>query len=371
MTRKYGGCFANRAYGLIAVAGTLCIGCTNSQEIPNDEIPNEALSHEIFATDGEVEYSDLPEIQLFESLSKTDVLPHLEDRIESGRNYLFCATAKLAWELVNEARAKPTSKMGQAVSRLQFSTADLESASYFAMVGSNEEILAGMRRKFPDSGVTLPDAVNSGNELAFVYMQKLLPFREKFDRLPKPMSFRSAAGNISVANFGIETFYDVSNRDTVHQTQMSVLDYKSEDDFVIRLNTMSKQDVLVLAKLVPKKTLGETLEIVQARVSNAYSQEDDRSMLQEGEALKVPIISVGLLRQYEELMCTQVVQFRLDESGAKLKSYADSLSLGDDPRPRRFVFDRPFLLYLVQRGSDHPYLVAWVENEELMELAAQ
>jgi hypothetical protein len=41
---------------------------------------------------------------------------------------------------------------------------------------------------------------------------------------------------------------------------------------------------------------------------------------------------------------------------------------GDEPppEPRRFVFDRPFLIYLQQRQAKQPYFVMWVENPEVL-----
>ena len=34
---------------------------------------------------------------------------------------------------------------------------------------------------------------------------------------------------------------------------------------------------------------------------------------------------------------------------------------------RKFVFDRPFLIYLIERGADQPYFAAWIENTEFMD----
>jgi hypothetical protein len=42
---------------------------------------------------------------------------------------------------------------------------------------------------------------------------------------------------------------------------------------------------------------------------------------------------------------------------------------GDPPpptKPRHFVFDRPFLIYLRERQAEQPYLTVWVESPELL-----
>jgi hypothetical protein len=40
--------------------------------------------------------------------------------------------------------------------------------------------------------------------------------------------------------------------------------------------------------------------------------------------------------------------------------------LNSPPEPRRFVFDRPFLIYLQQRQAQQPYFVMRVENPEVL-----
>jgi hypothetical protein len=62
----------------------------------------------------------------------------------------------------------------------------------------------------------------------------------------------------------------------------------------------------------------------------------------------------------------------LDESGARLESAFElAMSNGHAPspptRPRMFVLDRPFLLYMKEPTADQPYLAIWVANAELME----
>jgi hypothetical protein len=36
------------------------------------------------------------------------------------------------------------------------------------------------------------------------------------------------------------------------------------------------------------------------------------------------------------------------------------------PFQRQFIFDEPFMNYLIERGADEPYFVAWIENAEFM-----
>jgi hypothetical protein len=41
------------------------------------------------------------------------------------------------------------------------------------------------------------------------------------------------------------------------------------------------------------------------------------------------------------------------------------MSFVGEEKPRKFIFDRPFLVYLKQEGKP-PYFAAWVANTEIM-----
>jgi len=73
----------------------------------------------------------------------------------------------------------------------------------------------------------------------------------------------------------------------------------------------------------------------------------------------------------------QSVRFLLKESGARIESgieYSGMLGNGHDqpppPKPRHFVLDKPFLLYVKEPKADAPYLVIWAANGEIMQPVA-
>ena len=59
----------------------------------------------------------------------------------------------------------------------------------------------------------------------------------------------------------------------------------------------------------------------------------------------------------------QMIQFRLDKSGADLASVSEAMVASG---PRDFHFDRPYLITMARRGAEHPYFAMWVDNDELM-----
>jgi hypothetical protein len=92
--------------------------------------------------------------------------------------------------------------------------------------------------------------------------------------------------------------------------------------------------------------------------------------------LVVPRIRLSAERRFTELTdapiaggprrlrdAFQSTEFTLTERGASVKSEA-MFALAMVPRIR---FDRPFLLALLRTGAKRPYLLLWVENDEVLE----
>jgi hypothetical protein len=64
----------------------------------------------------------------------------------------------------------------------------------------------------------------------------------------------------------------------------------------------------------------------------------------------------------------QFIKFLLNEEGARLRSemaMTMRCMAFVQEEPRRFIFDKPFLVYLKQ-GGKQPYFAAWIANTELM-----
>ena len=108
----------------------------------------------------------------------------------------------------------------------------------------------------------------------------------------------------------------------------------------------------------------------------------DAKVLQEvgaSDVLLVPDIFYEISHRFSELegkgfanqalkgqildVVQQDIEFRLDRSGAEIKSEAKMFY---ESVATHFVFDRPFLVYMKKRDSDMPYFVMWVENAELL-----
>jgi hypothetical protein len=138
---------------------------------------------------------------------------------------------------------------------------------------------------------------------------------------------------------------------------------------VVELSLRAGHDRLLLARIDPAPTLRETWETAREAAAGAGRAASSDTIL------AIPKINLDLSHRFAELeggrlgdghlgYAFQRTQFRLDETGARLKSFAGMQArLSILPV---FLFDRPFLIALVQKGASRPYFLLWIENDELL-----
>jgi hypothetical protein len=135
--------------------------------------------------------------------------------------------------------------------------------------------------------------------------------------------------------------------------------------------------------MVPRKsTLAETLADVEEKV--AHQKKSARAVIELGarDTLLIPNLAFIIRHRFKELegndkqflnpalqgayldIAAQMIQFRLDRSGAELSSEAKVHVL---PSASFFDVNHPFLLYMLKRGGNKPFLVMWVDNAELLQ----
>jgi hypothetical protein len=336
----------------------------------------------------------LPPVVPAENLRETDVLPHTLGKITPGRNYVYCAAFQLAWNtLQRDVFGEPIRLSGspQMAADLQQATKlrdeDFPPGAYLVKAGwvrdgIVDQIRKEMNERFPKAAFRVPEGGNPQAAVVYAYLQRSLPFREAFNLFDEVLTFKSKAGDSRVVVFG---FYRLrhSPRDSALRSQVTVLSHVDNDNFVLRLNTAVEDDELVLAKVAPEKTLQATLNGVLRRAASATGK-DRSAWVEDNEPLVVPVINVGVIRRYTDLesrafqnpkwsgldlsIASQGIRFRLDETGARLES--DAYIEAKDaalPEPRKFIFDKPFLVYLKRRSSEVPYFALWVETAEVLE----
>ena len=317
-------------------------------------------------------------------IKKTTVAPHLEQEIVPGENLVWCSTFQLAWDELCDLTGGPI-KMENApamvpiLNRKRAAKRDLDQASYVAMAGFAEDgiyhrIRQELTRKF--HGQADPALLNSLPKqawVAYAYLFKDLPFRWAFRRFPRALSF---AGK-SVDCFGVFSYPEgMDPGEKRKASQVTVWDYRSNDDLIVELKTKAKEDRLILAKVAPRESLARTIKMVGQRIAAGKP-----SLLRSEEDFLVPILDFELFRDYHELAghplktangkldqlgmaALQSIRFRLYERGAVLKS--EGWAAGGAGPPKTFVFNKPFLILLKRRQAKNPYFAMWVGNADLL-----
>lgn len=325
----------------------------------------------------------------------TTVDPVMATALYPERNTIWCGTFQLAWnQLQNDVVGAPVQMQDgpdwlRALNAQPFTTQDLSPGSYLARSGRIEDgvvesIRSAMARQFPHATIGIPDAPTQRGFVCFAYLAKALPFATSFRRFARPMAFRGGARSTSVVQFGVDDSDHYGPAADRLRRQVSVLDYRSDDDFVLRLNTRTEKEELIVAKVTPGKTLGETAQSVLTRATTPLTGEDGSGQLEDGEVFAMPIVEIHLTKRFDELvgkeftspgpegrqltMARQDIRLRLDESGAKLESSATAMGVDSiiNTNPRAFRLDKPFLLLLKERGDKAPYFAAWIADPEVL-----
>jgi len=327
-------------------------------------------------------------------LKDTLLVAHPEMPLIKSRNVLWCGTLQLAWnkaiDLVGEKlHFTSQSPVADLLNQQTFTGTDLDPASYVALAdfernNVEDEIRAALEKTF--LGAASPELIppkppNPGPDdfVAYAYLYKNLSFANPFlDN--DPLTF----GDQPVQDFGFINHKDALSSDAFGQVQ--IYDYKSEDDFIIKLKTKSPDDELILAKIAPGKTLQATMDEALHRIVG-----NKPVLANKEDQLAIPKFNFDLRKDFGELeglilqpspaariknklrisKAEQLVRFQLNEKGAILKSEAvivmRTLAMAPSPnKPHLMIFDKPFLILMKQTHSDHPYFALWIGNASLL-----
>lgn len=328
-------------------------------------------------------------------LKHTVILPTLDTPMPKDKNVIWCSSFQLAWnELKENIIGGPVKVIGAEVmanhlnlakqSRADISDESYYAASGFVKDGIVEKIRTDMAKRFPSE--PQPDFKDVSPEdaiIAYSYLAANVKFKIPFFENTKKFTFQDSQGNENqVTSFGIRPEDDYAYRKLRKQVEVLYSSYYPDRDnlmeFAVDLCKDTKPNQIVLARIEPKETLGHTLAHLDDKIAG-FTKEKFFHQFGINDVLLVPNIFWRITHHFGELkgrylgntgyenywikLALQTIQFRLDRSGAELKSEA---RLYAAPEPSHFVFDQPFLIYMKKRGAKHPFFVMWVDNAELL-----
>ncbi len=330
-------------------------------------------------------------------LKQTVILPTLDTPMPKGKNVIWCSSFQLAWnQLKDDVIGEPVKLIGaeEIANRLNLakqSRTDIPDESCYATAGFVkdgilEKIQTEMAKRFPSepqpdfNDVSPLDVI-----IAYSYLTANVKFKIPYFENQKEFIFRDSLGNETpVTSFGIRPEDDYAYKKLRKQVEVLYSSYYPDPDtvalmeYAIDLCKDTKPNQIVLAVIEPKETLEKTLEYLDDKVAG-FTKEEFFHRFGINDVLLVPNIFWKITHHFKELerkyfgnkgyediyirLALQMIQFRLDRSGAELKSEAKLYAM---PVPNYFVFDRPFLIYMKKRGARHPFFVMWIDNAELL-----
>jgi hypothetical protein len=328
-----------------------------------------------------------------DQLRQTVIVPTLDSAIPEGKSVIWCASFQFAWNRLKDDLAREPVRLAnaQAVADLLNQAGQTEgdvnpdavyAAAGFAKDGIVKRIQEEMARKFPN--VPTPQfVVPLDGAVAYAYLAASARYEYPFFENDEPFPFTDSAGKkTAVGSFGIRKKDDYAYwnlRDQVQILYSHRDGYREEiPDFVLDLCKTSDPYHIVVARLNRKTTLADTLADVERKIA----PESKVEQLGPRDTVLVPNMAWKVTHHFKELegkdkqflnpalrglyvdTAMQMVQFRLDRSGAELASEA---KLTSKPAASYYHVNRPFLVYMKKRGDKQPFLVVWVENAELLQ----
>lgn len=327
-------------------------------------------------------------------LKYTVIVPTLDTPVPKGKNVIWCSSFQIAWnELKDNIIGEPVQVRGAEAIAKRLNTAkqpyvDIRSKCYYAASGFVrdgivERIQTEMAKRFPSVPKPQFQELTPIDIIAYSYLAANVKFRIPFFENHRKFVFKDSRGNeTQITSFGIRPEDDYAYRKL--RKQVEVLFYerdpKSYDlaEFALDLCKYSKPNQIVLARIDPKETLGQTLALLEGKIAS-FTKDELAHRFGINDVFLVPNMFWRITHHFQELEgkflhnkgyekywikeAFQMVQFKLDRSGAELKSEA---KLHAAPTPKHFIFDRPFLVYIKKRQAKYPFFVMWVNNAELL-----
>lgn len=311
-----------------------------------------------------------------------EVVASLEDKIISDSSW--CGTFQLVWNDMKNKLIKedivfnPNLDIVKNLNKETFNDTMLSSDYYYKTYGLKtlklkKEIEEGIKNKFNQTSDIL-DEISWDDEnisLTKKYLFYTMLYREfTYNKEFQVLSNDAFNGKGSIKYFGI----GVKSTDEERE-QIEVLFYKNKDNFAIKLNTKTNDEVIFY-----KNPTGNTFnEIYNNLVKNTNNYTGSKYFGRE-DKFKAPMIDFNVKKEYEELenkkfydelnneyeiiKALQTINFSLDEKGGKVKSEAaiDVNETTAMPGVRVFNVDGTFALFLKEKNREKPYLALKVED---------
>jgi hypothetical protein len=338
---------------------TTIFGCKNENATTKND--------ENISNKEETQESIFSIVKKLSEYNNTQFIPTLEHKISNDKNSVYCATLLFAWDEIRKQINSPLTIYDEY--------ADLKlldnSTSFKNVLKSNEYIVSG-----EVDGVLIK---------ARAEFNKSLPFEVKLQSFTNKLTFDGQ----KVCSFGVNGYDNYEQLNIV-----KIIYYKNDNNFIIKLLPKDKEHEMILFKT--EQTFNSIAEMTSeierltaiGKTENKNEKISWKYYYNEEDIVVIPKINFNIETNYTTLegnnfkskkqdfqieRAWQRTAFILDESGAEIESEVEiaveEAAMEEDyekPKPKKMIFDEPFLILVKRIDAKNPYFGLWTTNTELM-----
>lgn len=307
-----------------------------------------------------------PEVKKLSAYKKTEFISTLEHKISTDKNSVYCATLLFAWDEIRNQINSPFT-----ISDDYFDLKLLNKSTTFKDVLKSNEYKVSAE-------------VDGENITARAQFNKSLPFKLNLESFKNELKFDRQ----NVSSFGVYGYNDYEQLKIVR-----IAYYKNDHNFIIKLLPKDNEHEIILFKTdqsfnsIAEMTLEIEKLIETGKKENKNPKTGWKYFYNEEDIVVIPKINFNIETNFHTLegskfntdkqiyqieTAWQRTAFVLDESGAEIESEAlievaaEELEEDEKPKPKKMIFDKPFLVLLKRKNAKNPYFALWTTNTELM-----
>lgn len=310
-----------------------------------------------------------PEVKKLSEYNKTHFIPTLEHKISNDKNSVYCATLLFAWDEIRKHINSPLT-----ISDDYFDLKLLDKSTSFQNVLKSNE--------YKVSGEIEGNLIKASAEF-----NKSLPFQFKLQSFKNKLTFDGQ----KVSSFGIYGY------DGYEQLKIvKIIYYKNDNNFIIKLIPKDYEHEIILFKtdqifnsIADMKTEIEKLTEIGI-IEKKNEKINWKYYYGLVDEVIIPKFNFNIETNYKSLEgnyfksnklnfqiahAWQRTAFVLDEIGAEIESESEMAVEASEeafeeeyekPKPKKMIFDKPFLILLKRTDIKNPYFGLWITNTELM-----
>jgi hypothetical protein len=315
---------------------------------------------------------------LFSQDLKTEIIPTLKQEL-NGNTLLYCPAFEISWNNLKQYQFKGKNiKIKNApdylrdINESEININNFNIEQMLILSGIVTPSLADSfniinDRKFPSNTINFSDYIGSIISYACINME--LKYQTDFEIVDHPLWWNGK----NIKSFGL--LYD-SDLNWKIGKQISIIDFKSNDDFIVEIELRNKEHELFFALVPSNENITGIYSQVESRIQNGK-----RDTLVDRDILQIPVIDLDVTRLYTGLInkkiknkgceefvfrsVSQSIKLKIDETGVDFYSDAVVEEVFSIPK-HTMIFDRPFMILIRDVESKEPIFIGWFENSEYM-----